>query len=187
MSGASTNNGRLGRILYRQLIRWCRETDKAHPLSSVVPPVTLTTPLVAEESLKKLISPPDAHWQYVSQLLPQKSKVEAHQITIPIHTSDDAGNLFRVVFRMNAGISSPEVLKHQTSMAFDALKSLNKLTRGLKSSKKLREQHLDRTGVRFHIGQGKQDWSGCLQVVASSSNDGCVLACIRVTSCAAQD
>jgi hypothetical protein len=142
---------------------------------------------VAEESLKKLTSPPDAHWKHVSQLLPPKSKVEEHRITIPIHTSEDAGNLFRVVFRMNAGISSPEVLKHQTSMAFDTLKSLNTLTRGLKLLKEQREQHLDRTGVLYHIGQGKQDWSGCLQVDAASSNDACVLACSLITSCAAQD
>ena len=104
-----------------------------------------------------------------------------------MHTSEDAENLFRVVFRMNAEISSPEMLKYQISMAFDALKSLNELTSALKSFKEQRESHLDRTGVLYHIGQGKQDLSGCLQVDTSSSNDGCVLACVLVTSCAAQD
>jgi hypothetical protein len=142
---------------------------------------------VAEESLKKLNSPPDAYWKHVSQLLPPKSKVEAHQITIPIHTLEDAENLFRAVFRMNSGSSSPEVLKHQISVAFDALKSLNELTRGLKTFKEQREIHLDRTGVRYHVGQGKQDWSGCLQVDAFSSNDGCVLAFFLIISCATQD
>jgi hypothetical protein len=153
MSGAS--DGRLGRILYRQLIRWCKTTDKALPLSSVVPPVTLKPPHVEEESLKKLASPPDAHWKHVSQLLPPKSMVEENHITIPIHTSEDAENLFKVVFRMNAEISSSEVLKLRTSVAFDALKSLNELTRGLKSLKDQREKHLDRTDVHYHVGQGK--------------------------------
>lgn len=157
MSGAS--DGRLGRILYRQLIRWCKTTDKALPLSALVPPVTLKPPHVEEKYLKKLASPRDEHWKHVSQLLPPKSMVEENQITIPIHTSEDAESLFKVVFRINAQVCSPELLKLRTSIAFDALKSLNELTSGLTALKHQRETHLDRTGVRYHVGQGNHGWS----------------------------
>jgi len=152
---SSSNNNRLGRTLYRQLIRWCRNTDKAIPLSSFVPPVTLKAPHVEEESLDKLaLHIPD--WEQVSGLLPPNSKVEAHQMIVPIFSSEDAANLFRVVFRMNNQKDpSPEVFKQRITTAFEALKSLNQLTGGLTSLKEQREKHLDRDGVFYHVGQGK--------------------------------
>lgn len=151
---SAADNGRLGRNLYRQLIRWCRNTDKMIPLSSFVPPVTLKPPHVEEESLQKLASH-DADFQHVSGLLPSNSKVEAHQMTVPVANSKDAESLFRVVFRMNQGDASQEVFKQRISTAFEALKSLNQLTGGLTSLQEQREKHLDRDGVLYHVGEGK--------------------------------
>jgi len=153
---SSSNNNRLGRTLYRQLIRWCRNTDKLIPLSSFVPPVTLKPPHIEEESLQKLALQSDADMEHVSHLLPPKSKVEAHQMTVPILNAEDAENLFRAVFRMNnQNEASPQVFKQRISTAFEALKSLNQLTGGLNSLIEEREKHLDRTGVLYHVGQGK--------------------------------
>ena len=149
---SSETNSRLGRTLYRQLMRWCKATDKALPLSSFVPPVTLKPPHVEETSLIELASP-DEYWSKVSQLLPAKSKVEPHQITIPIHNSQDAANFFRVIFRMNK-VATPETFKQRVSVAFEALKSLNELTGGLNALREQRDKHLDRTGVLYHVGQG---------------------------------
>lgn len=153
---SSSNNDRLGRNLYRQLIQWCRNTDNIIPLSSFVPPVTLKPPHVDQESLEKLSQQETADWQYVSTLLPPNSKVQSHQMTVPILNSNDAANLFRVVFRMNnVQDASAEEYKQRISTAFEALKSLNQLTGGLKSLQQERERHLDRTGVLYRVGQGK--------------------------------
>jgi hemimethylated DNA binding protein len=155
---SAADNSRLGRNLYRQLIRWCRNTDKTIPLSSFVPPVTLKPPHVEQESLQ--------NWEYFSGLLPPHSKVQAHQMTVPIATSEDAANLFRVIFRMNREETNHEVFKQRISTAFEALKSLNQLSGGLASLQEHREKHLDRDGVLYCVGQVVQHktekWRGII-------------------------
>ena len=42
-------------MLYRQLLRWCDETDKDIPLSQSVPPIHLSPPQINSDSLKGLI------------------------------------------------------------------------------------------------------------------------------------
>lgn len=149
---SAADNGRLGRNLYRQLIRWCRNTDETIPLASFVPPVTLKPPHVEEESLQKLAESDDTDWQH---MLPPNTKVEDHQMTVPIANAKDAESLFRVVFRMNQNDASQKVFKQRISTAFEALKSLNQLTGGLSSLQEQREKHLDRDGVLYHVGQGR--------------------------------
>jgi heat shock protein HspQ len=171
-SSTNNNNDRLGRTLYRQLIRWCRSTNSLIPLSSFVPPVTLKPPHVEQESLQKLASSSSssdaADWQYLHDLLPTNSKVESHQMTVPIANANDAAKFFHVVFSMNnqAEHVSPEVFKQRISTAFEALKSLNQLTSELSSIEQQREKHLDRTGVLFHVGQVVQHkmerWRGVI-------------------------
>ena len=178
---SSSNNDRLGRTLYRQLIRWCRNTDRAIPLSSFVPPVTLKPPHVEQESLQKFASKDD-DWTRVSQLLPSNSKVEPHQMIVPIANAEDAANLFRVVFRMNnVEDTSQEVFKQRISTAFEALKSLNQLTGGLESLKEQREKHLDRTGVLYRVGQGRITWYVCFVFIRKA------LLTFASTSCPAQE
>lgn len=146
---SSDTNVRLVRTLYRQIIRWCNVTDPAIPFCILV---TLKPPYVDETSLQELASG-DSFWK---SLLPEKSKLEAHQSIIPVYSSHDMRNLCRVNFRMNnKHESSPEVTQERISVAFEVVKSLNKLSEQLKMRQEIRENHLDRTGVHFHVGQGK--------------------------------
>ena len=166
---SAADNSRLGRNLYRQLIRWCKNTDKAIPLSSFIPPVTLKPPHVEQASLQ--------NWQHFSGLaLPPNSKVQAHQMTVPIANSEDAANLFRVVFRMNRGETNHEVFKQRISTAFEALKSLNQLSSGLASLLEQREKHLDRDGVLYCVGQVVQHkaekWRGIITGWQRSTLEG---------------
>lgn len=137
-----------------------------------MPPVTLKPPHVEQESLAKLAassSSDAADWQYLHDLLPPNSKVESHQMTVPIANANDAAKFFHVVFSMNNQADenvSQQVFKQRISTAFEALKSLNQLTSELTSIEQQREKHLDRTGVFFHVGQVVQHkmerWRGVI-------------------------
>jgi hypothetical protein len=146
---------KLARTLYRQLLRWCDNSDPDIPLNTFIPPVTLSPPQVDEQALQKLAAAEVQKDDQVLRLLPTNSKIQPHQITIPIYRASDVRNFFRAIFRLNAAQTTVEIGKERVSWALKGLKSLNELTETLQDMKKQHDKHLDRTGVKFHVGQGE--------------------------------
>jgi heat shock protein HspQ len=148
--------------LYRQLLRWCNDTDPAIPLSQFIPPIRLEPPQIDSGSLKSLlVSTGD---NKIRQLLPSNSIIKETELTVPIYSSQTVKLFFKAIFRMN---STSTETKEQISLAFEALKNLNEL-----SSKQLsvlienRVKHYDRTGVEYKVGQvvqhKKDRWRGVI-------------------------
>ena len=122
---ASAGKQRIIITLYRQLLRWCDETQVEVPLSFYVPPVYLEPPKVDGQSLKLLASnSPDS--PVPQSMLPSKSLIEENQLTVPIHSSSDARAFFRSVFRLNSRgtgdeENTEEIQKQRISLAFEGL------------------------------------------------------------------
>jgi hypothetical protein len=76
-----SSNVRLGRTLYRQLLRWCQDTGSDIPLSSFVPPVTTTPPIVDQAALERLARGED---DFIRSLLPSNAILEERQMTVPL-------------------------------------------------------------------------------------------------------
>lgn len=157
----SSAQDRLGRTLYRQLLRWCQDTGDDIPLAKYVPPVTTMPPIVDEAALKRLA---DGQEGFIRQLLPSNTILEEHQMTVPLRKASDIRNFFRAVYRMNMVSTDQETQKKRVSMAFETLKSVNELTGALKDVQAQRGKHLDRAGVDFSVGQvvqhKKDRWRG---------------------------
>lgn len=101
-------------------------------------------------------------------MFPANSILEANQITCPIRNSADARNFFRAIFRLNRApnttANSEEVHKQRITLAFEGIRSLNELSRGLQGLKQNRAKHVLRDGVKFFVGQvvkhKTEDWRG---------------------------
>jgi len=167
-AGADTNSSimrqnRLGRALYRQLIRWCLDTGDDIPLTSYVPPVTTMSPIVDSDALKRLA---DGNSPGIRELLPLNAIIEHHQMTIPIRNCYDMKNFFRAMYRMNSTTRRTQDQRDQVSFALKTLKSLNELTEALQEVRSEREKHLNREKVKLSIGQVVQHkterWRGVI-------------------------
>lgn len=161
-STTTTGQNRLGRTLYRQLLRWCKDTGSEIPLSSYVPPVTTMPPIVDEGALKRLS---EGKEEAIRNLLPSNTIFEDNMMTVPLRKASDIQNFFRAVYRMNMNSDvTAEVQKQRVSMAFETLKSVNELTGALEDIQKEREKHLNREGVHFSVGQvvqhKRERWRG---------------------------
>lgn len=169
---------RISLALYRQLLRWCHDTDDDVPLSSFVPPVYMTAPQQIEEHrLASLSEEEKVQW------FPAHSIIESNHITCPIRNAVDAKKLFRAVFRLNrdpAAANSDDdadIQKQRITLAFEGIRSLNELSRGLQKLKYNRAKHVLRDNVEFRVGQvvkhKVEDWRGIVigwqRVVESSS------------------
>lgn len=101
-------------------------------------------------------------------LLPKEWIVREDQLTVPIKHVSDVKALVRGVFRINAKATTPELEKKRTSVAFELLRELSELSEMLDNQKKERDEHMDRTGVAFSVGQGASLVVGCLLLIDAS-------------------
>jgi hypothetical protein len=146
---------RISLALYRQLLRWCDDTEDNVPLDYYIPPVYMKPPQIDEQSLR-LLAAGDENSRVKASMFPPKSLIDEKHITCPVHTSADARSFLRAVFRLNAATTTnPDDQKQRISLAFEGLKSLSELTQALEELKKNRETHMDRDNVTFRVGQGK--------------------------------
>jgi hypothetical protein len=141
--------------LYRQLLRWCDDTEDDLPLSYFIPPVYLKAPQIEEKNLQ-LLATGDSESRIKRSTFPSKASIDETQLTSPIHSSVDARSFFRGVFRLNAWAETdPANEKQRIGLAFEGLKSLNELTHALTDLKERRKRHVDRNNVEFRIGKGR--------------------------------
>jgi len=139
-------------------LRWCNDAEKNFgsnaPLEAV-PPVHFEAGLLDEAGLARFVES-DKSGKVPSSSLSYTVSSKNNQLTVPVHIVSDVKKLLKMVFRINSKAPTsinPELQKERTSLAFDALRSLNALTERLESQKNLREDHLDREGVQYSIGQ----------------------------------
>jgi heat shock protein HspQ len=158
---ATGTKQRISLALYRQLLRWCNETDDEVPLSFFVPPVYMSAPHQLDPRSLEALSEEEKTSRF-----PANSIIESNQITCPIHTSADAKTFFRAVFRLNRAPSdtADETQKQRITLAFEGIRSLNELSQGLATLKEKRAKHIVREGVDFRVGQvvkhKVEDWRG---------------------------
>lgn len=179
---ALASETKLDRIIYRQLLRWCNDTEEDIPLSSYVPPVSIESPFVNLEALSSDQQRPDDDVDSIESMLPHGATVvdDNKRIVTPVHSARDLKNLFRAVFRCNHhAVPVPEhVRKERITMAFETIKSLNALTESLERRTKAREQHMDRTHVEFRVGQGL--FSSCCPTLCHTKQNANALFAVVV-------
>jgi heat shock protein HspQ len=169
----NSSHKRIALMLYRQLLRWCDETDKNIPLSQSIPPIHMSPPQINPDSLLALIessgilkstnasenddgvkSKSVESSPYSSVFSPRTSSIEKSGITIhSVPTSAEAKEIVKAVFRMNASTIEEQDRKNQLSLAFEWIKTLNELTQQLEEMKTNRRNHQNREGVDFRVGQ----------------------------------
>ncbi len=178
-SSSVVNNGdrqssphkRISLALYRQLLRWCDGTDKDIPLSQSVPPIHFSPPQINADSVAEIIqtsantseSKTDndskssmdlLSSQYSRVFSPQTSEIKKSGITVhSVPTSEDAKQIVKAIFRLNASTNDAQDRKEQVSFAFEWIKTLNELTHQLEEMKENRRKHQNREGVEFRVGQ----------------------------------
>jgi hypothetical protein len=164
-SSSASKKQRVPLTLYRQLLRWCDDTEVGIPLSIYVPPFGIQPPQVDGLALRALaesannnssdIGVEDSTARVKPSMFPPNTVIQSHHLTCPIRNSADARSFFRAIFRLNAGQINPEARKQHIAMAFEALKSLNELNEALDDLKRTRNSRMDRENVRFRVGQGR--------------------------------
>lgn len=177
-SDAVDPHRRICKALYRQLLRWCDDTDQTVPLSKFIPPVHMKPPQIHPVSLRLVAQkdPASPLSRFAStDFFPPNALIKETELTVPLTNSADAKQFFRAIFRMNAypppetspssTFDSTTLRKEQVSLAFEGLKSLNEVSiQKIKILMDLRAQHWDRTGVNFRVGQvvkhNSQNWRG---------------------------
>lgn len=143
---------RISLALYRQLLRWCNETDKDIPLGAALPPIHFSPPQIEADSLKGMIE--DSSNNHSTIFSPQTSVVNKSGIAVHVvPSSHEAKEIVKTIFRMNAATSNEQDRRDQVSLAFEWIKNLNELTHQLDEMKKRRHQHENREGVQFRVGQ----------------------------------
>ena len=153
-STAAGGKQRVSIALYRQLLRWCDTTEGNVPLSFYIPPIFLQPPQIDEKSLSALADGSDSLRVNLS-MFPSKTLVDSKKLACPIKNSADVRAFFRSIFRLNAAESSADMQKQRISLAFEAIKSLNELTEALADLKNNSQEHTNREGVNFRVGEGK--------------------------------
>jgi heat shock protein HspQ len=172
---------RICTVLYRQLLRWCDETDQMIPLSKFIPPIHMKPPNVHPTSLR-LVATNDQTSPLArsyserdgKEYFPPNALIKETELTVPITNSVVAKQFFRAMFRMNAYPPPSDVSasssattcdisamrKEQISFAFEGMRSLNEVSEKLlKILQESRCERLDRTGVKFRVGQVVQHTS----------------------------
>lgn len=149
LSSDTAGKHRISLALYRQLLRWCKETEDDIPLSYFIPPVHMAAPQIDGDRLKSMTEEQRTKF-------PTNSIVETKEnhITCPIHNVSDARDFFKTVFRLNqAPDKDVNIQKQRITLAFEGIKSLNELTQALQTLKQNRAKHVLRDGVEFRVGQ----------------------------------
>jgi hypothetical protein len=165
-TAAGGKQQRISLALYRQLLRWCDTTEDNVPLSFYIPPITLQPPQIDEKTLSALAAgtsddddDDDDDKRVKLSMFPPNTLVDSKKLVSPITNAADVRAFFRSIFRVNATAEeSSKVLdlqKQRISLAFEAIKSLNELTLSLADLKKNSQEHTNREGVNFRVGEGK--------------------------------
>lgn len=155
---------KVSKTLYRQLLRWTKRTGYKVPLDPM-PPLNIVPPMVPESTLKSVssyynmvempskLTKREEHLYNLTKKLPPNSIVDETKMLIPLQTVTEIRNIIQMVFTMNHADEDPVSTKQRISLAFEFLKSLNELSEVLDERKKKHLENMDRTGVKFHIGQ----------------------------------
>lgn len=95
--------------------------------------------------------------RFIAKQMPINTIVREHQITVPMHNADDIRKATRMIYKLNSiGPQSRldlDCIKDRVNLGFEVFKSLNQLSELLDGRKLSREKHMDRLGVKFHVGQ----------------------------------
>lgn len=161
----SASSGSLARAIYRNLLDWCRRMDPSAPLVHI-PPLHLEAPahidpyrteVLAEYQRGRppcapsLLSPEIA---YARKRLPPNTVFGPKNMTIPIRNVNQLRGLIQSIFRINVDLpQDPAIQKERVTLAFNALRSLNKLAEAMFQQDQEREAHSDRTGIQYRVGQ----------------------------------
>lgn len=151
---------RLVKALYREMMAWCKTTSNEIPLASFIPPpMTLEPPLLDKHILEQLATKHRDDGMFSRHSFPQVAVFESKHLLAPLHNVKDLQALIRAVFRLNISpTASVEVEQFRIRAAFDTVKLLNTLTSSLNDLREKRNQHLDRDGVFFRVGQGTKEF-----------------------------
>jgi hemimethylated DNA binding protein len=154
----------VGRALYRESLRWCKENEMAMaPISNLIPVQIFSTPVIEESSLQRLYHGDEMELQ---KLLPVNSIVRNDRIFVSFESISEIRDFWRAIFRMNILPREGDVYRVRISAALSSMKALNALTKKINEIEKSRESHLDREGVTFRIGQVvqhmKDKWRGII-------------------------
>lgn len=182
-SPSSITQSLLARTVYRQLLRWCDAVGHEVPLDPVPPVTLTPPRVDAEalRSLAAArVSGDASHWydggggsnvdksdessssevgcviEQLSRIVPAGSMVDEGMITMPAESVSDVRNVIRVAYGLNAAGGHPsdaQVVRDRVHLAFEALKSLNELSRAIEDRQATRERNADREGVLYHVGQ----------------------------------
>lgn len=118
-----------------------------------------TTTVNGEDMLDQTTNPYAAIKYIATNIMPVNTIVRENQIIVPIYNATDVKNAMRMIYRLNHINATNEfhqdldTIKDRVSLGFQVLKSLNQLSEMLDERKMSREQHMDREGVAFHVGQ----------------------------------
>ena len=163
----------LSKTLYKQILKWTSATGTAVPFDPI-PPLTLIPPRVDDSALETIarlhnhdhdeneddaLTLEEKHLSTLVKSLPSSAIIEPSKLVIPIENAHHVKNATRLAYAMNnfseEARTDLDQIKSRVSLSFEVLKSLNQLSEMLETRKNVREEHRDRDGVLFHVGQGK--------------------------------
>jgi Hemimethylated DNA-binding protein YccV like len=148
---ATDSKAPVGRALYRQALRWCKDNEKTKaPISHLIPVQIFSTPIIEKSSLQRLYSGEETG---IKRILPLNSIVKEDGIFVSFETISEIRDFWRAAFRMNKHSRDEDVHRVRISAAFSSMKGLNELSKKVNEIEKSRESHCDREGVTFRIGQ----------------------------------
>jgi len=166
----------LSKTLYKQILKWSAAIGYDVPFDPI-PPLTLVPPRVDAKALEVIakihssqgmgvvqeLTPEEKHLFALTKLLPN-AIIEPSQLIIPIENANHVKNATRLAYALNNFTeegkdedtdNDNDDVKDRVTLGFEVLKSLNQLSVMLEQRKTVREAHRDRSGVTFHVGQGK--------------------------------
>jgi heat shock protein HspQ len=157
----------LSKTIYKQIIKWTASTGSDVPFDPI-PPLTLVPPRVDASALKTMselhstensgeLTREEKHLLALMKSLPSNSIIEPKQLILPIENANHVKNATKLAYALNNFTTESkedvEQIKERVSLGFEVLKSLNQLSEMLEERKKAREDHQDRGGVSFRVGQ----------------------------------
>ena len=187
-NNSNPNQAKLVKALYRNLLRWCEQTEKLTnnrsfpiPLEPIPPPVTLLPYSNIDVYLlsdleeyvrnknKEMHTKPDSvshentldidnkkFISYISSLLPPRSTVEKNRLTLHVQDLESIRKSIQIGFRMSGRGLDEETFQKNIALGFDTLRNLKEHIQPLLEKRlKERQQHMNRDGIYFSVGQGK--------------------------------
>ena len=164
----------LSKTIYKQLIKWT--ASQADVPFDPIPPLALVPPRVdatALETMARLnedhksasasasndlpLSPDEQRLLELVKSLPSNSVIEPTQLVLSIENAKSVKQATKLAYALNNYTQDSkenlDQIKERVSLGFDVLKSLNQMSEMLDERKMARENHQDRSGVTFRVGQ----------------------------------